>query len=297
MLDSAKMDSRKGKCSTCAKNDALYTCPACHINSCSLLCVNQHKEKSGCSGVRDKTAFVPIQQFNETNLLSDYRFLEEVDRKSQAAQRARNQDAFQRSMGIRRHVQVMATRGGLDYEFLPPGFTNSKRNRTKVNQRISEDQTLQDILGVYLDPSVCDPIKRQQVKLYTQAGGLENVKVLIKSKPYQDKEKRGFHLLDKSKTLKDNFVGKSVVEYPTLLVALDDKLDEFKIVEPEPVVKQTDSTRHSEDNRNPNKRKRNRRYNRGRQNRRKPKMQKTGANGGGVGQETDKPDGQSEKRK
>ncbi|PIK37455.1 hypothetical protein BSL78_25711, partial [Apostichopus japonicus] len=79
------------------------------------------------------------------------------------------------------------------------------------------------------------------------------------------------------KTLKDNFAGKSVVEYPTLLVALDDKLDEFKIVEPEPVVKQTDSTRHSEDNRNPNKRKRNRRYNRGRQNRRKPKMQKTGA--------------------
>ncbi|XP_071820898.1 box C/D snoRNA protein 1-like isoform X3 [Apostichopus japonicus] len=252
------------------------------------------------------------------NFEKNYRFLEEVDRKSQAAQRARNQDAFQRSMGIRRHVQVMATRGGLDYEFLPPGFTNSKRNRTKVNQRvimwtielqfvhsgvtfmehqISEDQTLQDILGVYLDPSVCDPIKRQQVKLYTQAGGLENVKVLIKSKPYQDKEKRGFHLLDKSKTLKDNFVGKSVVEYPTLLVALDDKLDEFKIVEPEPVVKQTDSTRHSEDNRNPNKRKRNRRYNRGRQNRRKPKMQKTGANGGGVGQETDKPDGQSEKRK
>lgn len=36
----------------------------------SLQCVKKHKEDSGCSGIRDKTAFVPLSQFDEMALLS-----------------------------------------------------------------------------------------------------------------------------------------------------------------------------------------------------------------------------------
>ncbi|RXM34322.1 Box C/D snoRNA protein 1 [Acipenser ruthenus] len=36
----------------------------------SLPCVKRHKSESGCSGVRDKAAFVPIGEFDEINLLS-----------------------------------------------------------------------------------------------------------------------------------------------------------------------------------------------------------------------------------
>lgn len=70
----------------------------------SLQCVKKHKEDSGCSGIRNKTAFVPISQFDEMALLSgeslinwrditlrpclylhcmwtsDYRFLEDTGR-------------------------------------------------------------------------------------------------------------------------------------------------------------------------------------------------------------------------
>lgn len=32
--------------------------------------MKKHKSESGCSGVRDKTAFVPLSSFDEINLLS-----------------------------------------------------------------------------------------------------------------------------------------------------------------------------------------------------------------------------------
>ena len=36
----------------------------------SLMCVKKHKEESGCSGFRDKTAFVALSKFDEMNLLN-----------------------------------------------------------------------------------------------------------------------------------------------------------------------------------------------------------------------------------
>ena len=36
----------------------------------SLMCVKKHKEESGCSGLRDKTAFVALSKFDEMNLLN-----------------------------------------------------------------------------------------------------------------------------------------------------------------------------------------------------------------------------------
>lgn len=36
----------------------------------SLLCVKKHKEDSGCSGVRNKTAFVALSQFDQMTLLN-----------------------------------------------------------------------------------------------------------------------------------------------------------------------------------------------------------------------------------
>lgn len=37
---------------------------------CSLPCVKKHKTELTCNGIREKTAYVSIQQFTEMNLLS-----------------------------------------------------------------------------------------------------------------------------------------------------------------------------------------------------------------------------------
>ncbi|XP_039598611.1 box C/D snoRNA protein 1-like, partial [Polypterus senegalus] len=74
-------------CESCGSEEAKYRCPGCLTHSCSLPCVKRHKLEVGCNGMRDRVAFVPLGKFNEMNLLSDYRFLEDVGRQTDGANR------------------------------------------------------------------------------------------------------------------------------------------------------------------------------------------------------------------
>lgn len=61
------------RCLICNKSSAKYRCPRCAARTCSVDCVKEHKTQQNCSGVRDKTAFVGIKQFNDGTLLSGTR--------------------------------------------------------------------------------------------------------------------------------------------------------------------------------------------------------------------------------
>ena len=68
-------------CSICVKNPAKYTCPRCSVRTCSLPCSQTHKTQGeGCSGVRNKAAYVPMNQYGYMSLMNDYTFLEDVGR-------------------------------------------------------------------------------------------------------------------------------------------------------------------------------------------------------------------------
>lgn len=71
---------RLGECEVCGDNDAIYTCPKCEVKTCCLTCVRIHKKELNCDGVRDRTKFIRIKNFTNTDLLSDYRLLEECAR-------------------------------------------------------------------------------------------------------------------------------------------------------------------------------------------------------------------------
>jgi hypothetical protein len=45
------------------------------------------KQTTGCDGKRDKTAYIPVKNFNESHLKSDYHFLEDVLQTRQSAKR------------------------------------------------------------------------------------------------------------------------------------------------------------------------------------------------------------------
>ncbi|KAI0650337.1 hypothetical protein C8Q79DRAFT_902962 [Trametes meyenii] len=69
-------------CSVCQANAAIYTCPRCNVRTCSLPCSTQHKTTGeGCSGIRNKAAYVPMNQYGYMALMNDYTFLEEMGRK------------------------------------------------------------------------------------------------------------------------------------------------------------------------------------------------------------------------
>ena len=65
-------------CGICEKNKFNYKCPRCYMLTCSLDCCKQHKVQYSCNGQRDRTSYLSIQQFTESQIQSDFHFLEDV---------------------------------------------------------------------------------------------------------------------------------------------------------------------------------------------------------------------------
>ncbi|KAF5840236.1 hypothetical protein DUNSADRAFT_17339 [Dunaliella salina] len=78
-----------GLCAVCMQQPYKYCCPGCGCRSCSLPCSKQHKANTGCTGQKDRLGYVALQEFDDKQLLSDYRLLEEVRRVDDVARRCR----------------------------------------------------------------------------------------------------------------------------------------------------------------------------------------------------------------
>uniref|UniRef100_A0A8C6CZU4 Zinc finger HIT-type containing 6 n=1 Tax=Moschus moschiferus TaxID=68415 RepID=A0A8C6CZU4_MOSMO len=215
----------------------------------SLPCVKKHKAELTCNGVRDKTAYVSIQQFTEMNLLSDYRFLEDVARTADHISR----DAFLKRPISNKHMYFMKNRArkqGINLKLLPNGFTKRKENSTffdkkkqqfcwhvklqfpqsqavYVEKRVPDDKTINEILRPYIDPEKSDPVIRQRLKAYicSQTG----VRILMKVENMQQNLIR-YYELDSDKSLLDNLRGKVIIEYPTLHVVLKEYSNDMKVL-------------------------------------------------------------------
>ena len=68
------------KCEICFSSEAKYCCPKCSVKTCSVGCVKIHKETKNCDGIRDKTKFVALKEFDDMKLLQDYNYLLEVQK-------------------------------------------------------------------------------------------------------------------------------------------------------------------------------------------------------------------------
>jgi len=91
------------KCEVCQEAFGKYRCPRCKLVSCSLSCVKQHKEEKNCNGVRDRAAFVPIKDFDDLQLLSDYRLLEDLRRVVEAGNGSQKFKVLKRLKVLRKH--------------------------------------------------------------------------------------------------------------------------------------------------------------------------------------------------
>lgn len=227
------------RCETCGTEEAKYRCPRCMRYSCSLPCVKRHKAELTCSGVRDKTAYVSLQRFTEMNLLSDYRFLEDVARTADRVSR----DIFLTRPKRKKYLLFLKNRArkqGVYLRLLPCGFSKRRENSTVfdhrnqqfcwhvklqfpqsqaeyVEKRVPDDKTINEILKPYIDPEKSDPVIRQRLKAYTQSQ--TGVQILMRVENMQQNLIR-YYELDPSKSLVNNLRNKVIIEYPTLHVVL-----------------------------------------------------------------------------
>ncbi|XP_051515099.1 uncharacterized protein znhit6 [Myxocyprinus asiaticus] len=234
-------------CEVCGSEEAKYRCPNCMKHTCSLACVKRHKMLSGCRGVREKAAFVPLAQFNEIDMLNDYRFLEDTDRLRQRSNRDALLHASRQHPKEGKWMIRKARAAKVTLKLLPKIFSKHRENRTifrkaegrlhwhlKIHfpqsnavysERFPDNTQLIQILSGFIHPSASDPIKRQKLKVYVHMPQ-EDIRVFMKSEQTQPNSLRYLEL-DLKKSLGENLMYKTVVEYPELFVVLKRHSQEY----------------------------------------------------------------------
>ncbi|KAM0731063.1 Box C/D snoRNA protein 1 [Formica fusca] len=253
-------------CEVCGATKAKYTCPKCEVRTCSLVCVNLHKKELDCNGIRDKTKFIPIASFADLDLLSDYRFLEEVGRLVDTKKR-NPEKKYIRQFILPMHLHKLrcaASCRKTSLLFMPKIFSRHKENTTFLNwktnelfwriewifpqaqnvkwvvERTSDNARLSTLVEQVLDPISSEnetDIEKLNVKLaladklqFYRAAGLTSIKVLLKAEKIK-KANFKFYDLDFTLTLKENLENKTIVEFPTLYVIMKDHSDMYEIVD------------------------------------------------------------------
>ncbi|XP_046852438.1 box C/D snoRNA protein 1-like isoform X2 [Xenia sp. Carnegie-2017] len=222
-------------CSSCGSDKPKYCCPRCEAYSCSLICVKKHKVQESCSGQRDKAKFIAKSNYNTSQLLQDYRFLEEAGRIADNAQRD-NLKKFKFYSNNARKLKNVAIQHGVHLQLMPVGFKKRTENtsffhfKTKaimwrvrwefpqartyyIDERVSENQLIDDLLEKYLHETKADPIIKHKLKIY----GKGEIGVFLNDHSTQS---GSFHKIETSMTLRDVLAGKVIIEYPTFHVVL-----------------------------------------------------------------------------
>lgn len=243
---------RLGKCEVCNFNMAKYTCPKCEVKTCQLECLRIHKKELNCDGIRDKTKYIPLKQITESDLMSDYVFLESATnftsaRRTDKIKRcpARNQLST-KEIKLKKAADSEARK--IKLSFLLPNFDKHKANKTYydwkseviywciewrfinannkiiIDERCCESKTMNELIAKYFVS--CDALS--SLSCY-RSKGLENIGLLLKAEGVRKSQNR-FYLLDLSKTLQDNLQGKIIVEFPVIFVVFDSDLQEYDII-------------------------------------------------------------------
>ncbi|KAK1364709.1 Box C/D snoRNA 1 [Heracleum sosnowskyi] len=124
-------------CQVCRTNPSKYKCPGC-VRTCSLPCVKAHKQSTACNGKRQLTQFVPLDNFDDNLLISDYNLLEDVKRVAKSAQRKRAKlcgDSQKLPFPLRSLHGAAASRR-TKIQFLATGMSKRQINQTFYDNRM-----------------------------------------------------------------------------------------------------------------------------------------------------------------
>ena len=247
-----KDGSENALCEECQDAIAKYCCPQCQRRTCSLICVNAHKETSGCSGKRDRTQYVGRGELDERVLLSDFKFLEEVQLAGDVAKRVKPPAPRNK---LPHHLQTLieqANRRGVHLHLLTPGMDRRRNNTSRydgkhdilswrvewqfplakanaVDVRVREDAIIKDVLLKHLETVPGETLRIPELENYVKSAVCD-LNVLMR-KELTAANNPLYYNIDLSKTLKEVLSGKVMVEFPVLLVVLSKDLGGYSLIE------------------------------------------------------------------
>ncbi|XP_068330184.1 uncharacterized protein [Pyrus communis] len=240
-------------CEECREKASKYKCPGCSVRSCSLPCVKVHKLRTGCTGKRPQTSFVPLSQIDDNQLLSDYNLLEEVKRVAESAQRLRNKlcryNNFRLPFYLKSLRSAAASRR-TKLLFLPSGMSKREKNQTRYDQRkkciswtiewrfhstdvvlidheVNENMNLCSVMENHLKPGPWN----HHLKLFCEEQ-LDSLKLFVRK--YPKGARSPFCELDIRVPIRQQLANLVILEYPVIYVFLPSHSLDFEVVKNSP---------------------------------------------------------------
>ncbi|KAJ6964127.1 box C/D snoRNA protein [Populus alba x Populus x berolinensis] len=237
-------------CEECKEKPSKYKCPGCSVRSCSLDCVKAHKQRASCSGKRSQTHFVPLSQFDDNVLLSDYNLLEEIKRVADSARRTRTKlhphPPYSRFPPHRQDLKRAAARRRTKLLFLPSGMSKREKNQTQYDPRkksiswtiewrfhstdvvlhdhgVHEDTELFSVIEKHLKPGPWNHPLRQFCDQ-----PLDSLKFFIRK--YPKGPKSTFCEINTKASLRQQLANVVILEHPVIHVFLPSHKYDFDVV-------------------------------------------------------------------
>ncbi|XP_077974347.1 box C/D snoRNA protein 1-like [Styela clava] len=231
------------KCEVCAKNPPKYKCPKCSVRTCCLLCVKTHKKMNDCDGVRCKTTFVPLNKYNENNMLNDYRLLEEIARCADNNGRYISESLPNSTKGM--SLQIKKAKGmNINLKLLPFTFTQHKLNSTFYHcklqaflwhivwhfptlnhsihkKKVIDTKTIEEALS-----EACSSDDSGNINIQKYLDNSETC-IYMKRMDLPANEIK-YYKIDTASTIKSALRGKTIVEFPQFIVVLQQKAQEYE---------------------------------------------------------------------
>eukprot|EP00474_Spongospora_subterranea_P010964 CRZ11422.1 hypothetical protein [Spongospora subterranea] len=235
-------------CQQCNGEPRKYRCPKCFMQTCSVSCIQTHKEATGCNGVRDRVGFVAIKEFSDQLLLNDLSFLEEV---SQLRGRSNRDNLVTNGHGQKRPSFIKKLQDGcrqpsrmIDLKIMAPGMTKRKMNRSIYDQQKSEVLwTVEIIFGwdgerilrhrvkerSTLEDVVLASIGKDQVRQHRLGRYIDDDSAVFMIAPHASSSP--YRRVDRNSTLADAIRSSTVIEYPTIHVARGSEISQFTVTD------------------------------------------------------------------
>ncbi|TGZ85033.1 hypothetical protein EX30DRAFT_14869 [Ascodesmis nigricans] len=270
-------------CLYCHLRPPIYTCPGCLTRTCSVACVQRHKKYKQCSGARDPAAYVKRSKLmTESGVNRDFNFLvgveREIGRRAEVEEgRAKGElttmvgDAEtpvggdegkgenRRARKRREEFGRLVKERGIRVLWAPwDGFERARENRTWFSKGSKISWTISWLL-----PSSSSSSSSSQPHRILEHN-IPEIKPLIQAlrdstllpAEWRHHKKVRFYLVlqspanqrrctevEKSETLKQALKYQSVLEFPDILVSMEETLEGWEVVENRMIVELAEEDR------------------------------------------------------
>jgi hypothetical protein len=114
-----------------------YRCPGCSTKTCSVNCVQRHKEWAQCSGKRDPTIYVKKKDLaTPAGVDHDYNFLSSIERSRGIAERSLEERGLKQGQNSwtpgSKWTRTRIAMTKVHVEKAPIGMSRQKLNKTRV---------------------------------------------------------------------------------------------------------------------------------------------------------------------